>query len=330
MIVACYPSRRKVFAEERSDRYRKDCMAFLDVISESNVDRAKSVLLYEKKNSLRGTAMRMNMKKKKTPQEAETTGTVAEKVMSRSKRAHYTPTHLRMRKLSWKERMFLLIPALAAILAVVIVMLTVNKGSKYRLPDTAYQYYGGNSAWIESGSELRRGVDGTSILKSGNRMSETTLPIYLEHSRKVVFPTDMLYITPRSGGCDRVAYFSEVECKANSMITITRAGTTKNTEQGFLYDGEDFYLFLEPVTLKFNGYTMDLPALSYAEAVFGGYMMLFNYDTKEFFIELSDGTGTAQPPSGDYVISLLGDSMTLSDGSQLLLATRPDLFDPSA
>ena len=90
----------------------------------------------------------------------------------------------------------------------------------------------------------------------------------------------------------------------------------------------DFYLFLEPMKLSFNGYSMDVPALSYVEAVYGGYMMVFNYETKEFFIELSDGSGTAQTPSGDYVISLLGDSMTLHDGSRQLLAIRPDLFDP--
>ena len=73
---------------------------------------------------------------------------------------------------------------------------------------------------------------------------------------------------------------------------------------------------------------MELPALSYAEAVYGGYMMVYNYETKEFFIEMSDGTGTARVPSGDYEISLMGDSMTLYDGSKKLLATRPDLFDP--
>ena len=84
----------------------------------------------------------------------------------------------------------------------------------------------------------------------------------------------------------------------------------------------------DQLTVSFNGYNMDLPALSYVEAVYGEYMMLFNYATKETFMELSDGTGTAQPASGDYVISLLGDSMTLNNGNKILLANRPELFDP--
>ena len=181
---------------------------------------------------------------------------------------------------------------------------------------------------IESGAELRSGTDGTVFLKTGKQTTETTLPVYLENSRKVVLTSDMLYISPRIGGCSRAVHFSEVECKTNQMISVSRGGSKADTERGFLYDGEDFYLFLEPVTVNFNGYTMDLPALSYVEAVYGGYMMLFNYDTKEFFMELSDGTGSAQPASGDYVISLLGDSMTLNNGNKLLLANRPELFDP--
>ena len=207
-------------------------------------------------------------------------------------------------------------------------MFTVDKVSVYKIRDTAYQYYGGRTVRIESGAELRSGTDGTVFLKTGKQTTETTLPVYLENSRKVVLTSDMLYISPRIGGCSRAVHFSEVECKTNQMISVSRGGSKADTERGFLYDGEDFYLCLEPVTVNFNGYTMDLPALSYVEAVYGGYMMLFNYDTKEFFMELSDGTGSAQPASGDYVISLLGDSMTLNNGNKLLLANRPELFDP--
>ena len=252
------------------------------------------------------------------------------KAAARLARARYTPTRLRpgKRRISGKEKLIVVIPALAAVLAVGIVLFTVNTASVYKFRDTAFQYYGGSSVRIESGSELRCGTKGTVSLKAGNQTIETTLPIYLENSRRVVLPADMLYISPRAGGCSRAVHFSEVECRANQMISVSRGGSKADTERGFLYDGEDFYLFLEPVTVSFNGYTMELPALSYVEAVYGGYMMLFNYDTREFFMELSDGTGTAQPASGDYVVSLLGDSITLSNGNKLLLANRPELFGP--
>lgn len=240
----------------------------------------------------------------------------------------YIPISLRRRKLSRRELLTLLIPAVAAVAAVVIVIAMLDRGTSYKLSASAYQYYAGSTAKVEVGAELRRRNDGVSLLIQGDHSAETTLPIYLSDSPRVVLPTDMIYVLPRSIDYKRLVYFSEVECKTNGAVVVARENGSVNPEPGFLYDGKDFYLFLEPMTLEFNGYTMDVPALSYVEAVYGGYMMVFNYETKEFFMEMSDGTGTARTPYDDYTISLLGDSMTLYDGTRLLLATRADLFDP--
>ena len=216
--------------------------------------------------------MKINLNKRilRSAKETENPPQVAEKGpktakrASRMERAQYTPSRLRpgKRRMSGREKLIVILPALAAILAVGIVLFTVDKVSVYKIRDTAYQYYGGRTVRIESGAELRSGTDGTVFLKTGKQTTETTLPVYLENSRKVVLTSDMLYISPRIGGCSRAVHFSEVECKTNQMISVSRGGSKADTERGFLYDGEDFYLFLEPVTVNFNGYTMDLPALS--------------------------------------------------------------------
>ena len=250
------------------------------------------------------------------------------KIAQRGEENRYTPKHVRGRKFGRREFLIILLPVLAAVAAVAVVLLTLDRGTSYKLTSSACQYYGGSSAAIESGATLKRSSDGTTLLKQGELNTETNLPIYLTDSRTVVFPEDMLYFAPRSDDCLRLAYFSEVECKANGTVVVRHDGDTATANPGFLYDGKDFYLFLEPVILSFNGYTMELPALSYVEAVYGGYIMAFNYETKETFMELSDGTASTQIPSGDYTISLIGDSMTLYDGSKSLLATRADLFDP--
>lgn len=272
--------------------------------------------------------MRWNWRRKKSSPETTSFDLAEGKSISQRMKSLYVPIHLRSKELKRKELLILLLLALGVMLAVAVVLVTVDFGSSYQLQDDTYQYYGGNTANIESGAKLKRTGKGQTLLVQDGYSAETTLPVYLKDSPGIVLTTDMLYFAPRRGSYERVVYFSEVECAANGTITVSRDGKTSNPQQGFLYDGKDFYLFLEPVSVSFNGYTMDLPALSYAEAVYGGYMMIFNYETKEFFIELSDGTGTAQPPSGDYVISLLGDSMTLHDDTRVLLATRPELFDP--
>lgn len=232
------------------------------------------------------------------------------------------------RRLGRRELIILLIPVLTAVAAVAAVMLTVSRGTSYKLKRGASQYYGGNRSAIEAGTSLKRSSSGITLLEHGGQSIQTGLPIYLSDSSSVILPDDMLYFAPRSGECLRLVYFSEVECKANGTVIARHDDATKTIDPGFLYDGRDFYLFLEPVVLTFNGYTMELPALSYAEAVYGGHIMVFNYETKETFTEVSDGVAEARTPAGDYTISLFGDSMTLYDGSKSLLATKADLFDP--
>lgn len=217
---------------------------------------------------------------------------------------------------------------LAVAAAIAVVILTLGKGSSYKLTDSAYQYYGGSTASISSGAALRRNSDGTTELVQGGHSAETTQPIYLADSTAVVLPDDMLYFAPRSGECRRVVYFTEIERRNNGTIVAGRDGATATIDPGFLYDGEDFYLFLEPVKLTMGGYSMELSALSYVEAVYGGNIIAFNYDTRETFMEAATGEVLAGTTSGDYTISLIGDSMTGYDGSRSLLANRADLFDP--
>lgn len=242
----------------------------------------------------------------------------------------YVPLKLRGGKLNLKrpQQLILLFSAVAAVAAVIIVLVTVDFGQSYTIEEPSHQYYAGKAVAVDEESKLKRNSEDKTLLFQGENSTETFLPVYFDSKPQMILATDMMLITPRTGQTVRVSYFSEVEYDKYGTITITREKKEAKPQHGFLYDGEDFYIFLEPVTVEFNGYSMDLPALSYVEAVYGGYMMVFNYETKEFFMELSEGTGTAKTGGGDYTISLLGDTITMHDGKRWLLATRSDLFDP--
>ena len=242
----------------------------------------------------------------------------------------YVPEGLRGGKLNLKksQKLILLFSAVAAVVAVVIVLLTVDFGQSYTIEEPSHQYYGGKAVAVEQGAKLKINSEEKTLLFQGENSTETFLPVYFDSSPAMVLATDMMFINPRAGQTARVAYFSEVEYDEYATITVTRENKEAKPQHGFLYDGEDFYIFLEPVTIEFNGYSMEIPALSYVEAVYGGYMIVFNYETKEFFMELSDGSGSATAGGGDYTISLMGDTITMYDGERRLLATRADLFDP--
>lgn len=236
----------------------------------------------------------------------------------------------RWRRLSWIERLILLTPVAAAIVAVVAINLFFNRElMSYELKGKPCQYYAGSVYRMEEGATLMRTSEGKTMIKdSSGRRAANGLPIYYEDRNMLTIPQDMVYYAPRSGTNGRLGYFSEVYQYANGRIEIQRNGEELKLESGFLYDGEDLYIFLEPVILTFNGYEMNLPPLSYVEAVYTENIMVFNYDGKNFFMEAPKGPVTARIETGDYEVSLLGDSMTDYSGKRTLLFGRPELLEP--
>lgn len=257
-------------------------------------------------------------------------------VSQKGKRVARAPTGAKTRsirfRLSRREKRILLLPAAAAVIVILAVVLLLDRSVTCTVDSAAMQYYANGTYPIAAETELCRESDGVFRMKAGRGQQQdlNNLPIYYTDRRSLLLPRDMIYLAPRTRVQVRVDFFSEILCSENGTVRMLRDGESAVLNPGFLYDGTDLYLFLEPVTLRFNGYALELPALSYVEAVYGGTVMVFNYETKEQLLEAPQGDVTAEIPGGDYSISLLGDSMTLHDGTKSLLFTRPDRLEPLA
>lgn len=239
------------------------------------------------------------------------------------------PAAGRWAALSRKEKLILLLPAAAAVAVILTVILLLDRSVTCTVDGEAMQYYAGGTFPIAAKTELRRDSGGDYTMKTGrgDRQTLNDLPIYYLHRAGVLLPRDMVYFAPRTGERGRAACFSEVLQVGSTTIRLAGESGETAVEPGFLYDGGDMYLFLEPVTLHLNGYTVELPALSYVEAVYGGSVMVFDYGTKEQMTGSPRGDVTAVAAGGDYTISLLGDSVTLHNGEKSLLFTRPELLE---
>ncbi len=199
----------------------------------------------------------------------------------------------------------------------------------YELKDGPCQYYGGSVYPMEEGAVLTRTPEGTTVVTdSSGRRDANDLPIYYQERDGLTTTQDMIYYAPRSGVHGRLEHFTDLRLTSLGGVTVERDGKTMDLENGFLYDGGDLYIFMEPVILTFNGYKLLLPPLSYVEAVYTGNVMVFDYGTKEFLMEPPMGAVTARIETGDYEIALINDSMTNNVGKRTLLFSRPELLEP--
>ena len=232
------------------------------------------------------------------------------------------------RRLSGKELAILILPAIAALIAVAIFYNVSRDLTSVTLDGAPVQYYGGNTYRIWDGAVLHRtGDEKTVLMTSNNERTLDALPIYFEEKETVFLPEDMAYYAPRSGKYGRIPFFSEIRADEYGRVIVRHDENEQILEPGFLFDGKDLYLFLEPVIVSFNGYSVAIPALSYVEAVHTGDVMVFDFGVKQAFMEAPNGPATANVASGDYSVSLLGDFVTLHDGSRTLLFTRPEQLE---
>lgn len=229
------------------------------------------------------------------------------------------------KKRSIKNIVVLVLPTLVLVLAVLFMLYTARQAGGYRFEADAVQYYANQSFVVPNGSRLSREPNGVTVLR-GEQLTRqmNSMPVYYTSKQIVVLPQDMVYFAPREGLCVRLDHFTEVSYQAGGAVSARRGRNEAALQRGFLFDGSNLYLFLEPVTLSFNGYTLELGAMSYVEADFGGDVMVYDHATGEMMMEAPTGPVTAQISTGDYSVSLLNDSMTLHDGTKTLLFNRPD------
>lgn len=224
------------------------------------------------------------------------------------------------------------IVGIALLICSVIVVLTatvwyVINDNKYLIEGSAVQYYAGQAYPVADGTVLTRGLDDTTTMSvASGEYSLSSLVIYQEDSDTIILPQNMILYTPRSDEYVCVEALSTVT--ANGLyVSVTTDKQSTQISPGFLYDGADYYVFLEDVTVYYNHYSMELSPLSYIEAIYENYLIIFDYETKESVIQEITTEITVVPSDESYTLLLINDLIEYGNEDKSLLFSRPDLLD---
>ncbi len=144
------------------------------------------------------------------------------------------------------------------------------------------------------------------------------IPILYEDEAKLTLSENMLLMVPRQGsGLRRVNCFTHIT-EQSGLVTFKKDAKTAEVYGGFLYDGEDTYVFLEETTLTIGTKEVVLAPLSYA---------IVNYQQNAEYYNSGDGsyelislfnTDVLATVDDDYVIDLGKDSIEMGQGESLL------------
>ena len=227
------------------------------------------------------------------------------------------------------KRYFIKIPLFVLGIAIVValIFMFINKDNQYTFEGEITQYYAGQQYAVSKDAYLSKSLEGESqITQEGVAKDITSLAFYNEDENKIILPVDMVYYDPRNRIFDRIDAFTEITI-TDKGIRAVNGKKECYLNRGFLYDGKDYYIFLEDASVEFNGYKLDVTPMSYAEVIFQFQVTVFDYETKEFMMEPASSEVVMTVDSGEYTVDLLSDMYANNEEDKSLLFTRPDLLD---
>ncbi len=147
-------------------------------------------------------------------------------------------------------------------------------------------------------------------------------PLYYQDQDRFILTAAMNFVNPYSATEAYVPIFGEFYLEN----TIAYYDDLEPVEilRGFLFDGSNTYIFLEPMTFKWGGRSQEVAAFSFATVSSSGSVILYDYGTQELSqINTGSYEVTAVNLLKTYTLSLSYDSVVMDNGSEQLLYTAP-------
>lgn len=236
----------------------------------------------------------------------------------------------RFKRAKGQKRIFdpkaLLAVCFAFIAFIIIVIICIQKGKNlntYRTENVSlYTWFNSEKIEYENSKLVFDRTNSATELKiddeSQSQLVEST-PFFYKDERKVLFPQEMDIVQPRAnnGQQDRLPSLSFIDGTSTDP-QVTFADVKKVMGSTFLFDGNDLYFFINPVTIHANNQDYPLPEFSFATYNYNHELYLYAYGNDNP-IYLEDVDSVLAESDNGYKIDLATDTFEYNGKSRLLV-----------
>lgn len=208
---------------------------------------------------------------------------------------------------------------LVLIIVVLLVISLKNKITTKIIKEAVYQINNEERTEFDSAITIDSKENTITEIKKGNKkINLDSNPIYYKNEDKVIFPTNMAVIFPKSNVSQyKINYFSTVE-KEGKTVYIRGNKLNYPIQNAFIYDGDNLYFFIEETNVLINDINYTLSPLSYVILNYDNNIQMYDYDKDEItMLEISGSNVTAS--TDNYKINMSIDAVDYDGGSRLLL-----------
>ena len=189
-------------------------------------------------------------------------------------------------KIFFKENYKLIIPITLMIVLFVsfLIYYKVMISDNYREEEIkeVYQYFYDTKYEYDLTISKNRKKEIVDIKSNNIDINFDSTPIYYKDKDIVILPQNMSIVMPTLSCAEYLSKQYSYITYENNIYTLTTNKYNNKLNHYFLYDGNDLYFFIEPVTLTINNEKIELSPFSYIIAIYNNYISYYDKKTDTF------------------------------------------------
>ena len=185
-----------------------------------------------------------------------------------------------------------------------------------------FQYIGERRVDYTGKLTLSRKKEITALKFDNEQIELDSTPLYYQEEEKIILPTDMAIVFPNNSGVmNKVNHFSTIKNEEYGVYLSTFSNNKEKVtdiSKGFLFDGENIYIFPQEITILAGDQSYTLSPLSYVNVAYKETLEMFDKASQTYtFLETYDIEIIAK--TDDFEINLSTDVLHRTDNEQLLI-----------
>lgn len=225
-----------------------------------------------------------------------------------------------------KEFFVIVIACVMLIIATAITAVCILKKDNIVIKDDMYQYIYGQKYEFKGKTIISRKNDKVTFKNNRNKINLNSKPLYYEDKDKILLPETMAVVMPQDTILKRLNKVSFVEIQDSNSYRVKNSNIDTVLSDSFLFDGKNLYVFLDAVTLSYDGEEITLSPLSYVSVVYDRSIEIFDYKNKKYTNKTLNNNDVIAKSSNGYSVNLSTDTLNRFDGKKQLLFSKPELL----
>ena len=181
-----------------------------------------------------------------------------------------------------------------------------------------YMYFGTEKFKVNGKVTFNYDGNVSDLLINNKKTELYSEPIYYSDKMKLILPVNYNFVSYMTGVQNKVNYFTILEQKYDDYY-LTNNNLKYKANNGFLYDGSDYYLFLHDAKVEFNGVSADITPFSYVNYIYDS-KELYIYNYKEDKVYYYDNVlGNVYVTNDKFKVDVSSDIIVINNKEKLLM-----------